>query len=198
MEDRPLQVCILMGSMRPKGNTAELLKPLMQELMINQAHVMYVSLADKKIAPCDACWTCQNVPVAPGCPKQDDMEQIYRVILNADVLVFATPIYTWYCTPPMKAMLDRLYALSKFYGDAPLGSMLEGKSLALVTTCGYPIEDAARPFEDGMKQYAHHAKMKYLGMLAERDLDDLASFQTPEAIEKAKNFAHVLMAPQKQ
>lgn len=30
----------------------------------------------------------------------------------------ATPIYSWYCTPPMKALLDRLvYGMNKYYGD---------------------------------------------------------------------------------
>ncbi len=192
MQQGPLHVVILNGSMRPRGNTAELLKPMMMELMGGGAHVQYVTLHDKKIAACDACWQCQNVSGEPGCPVDDDMRHIYKLILHADVLVLATPIYTWYCTPPMKCVLDRLYALSKYYGSVTDEALLSGKKLALVCSCGYPPEEAARPFEDGMRQYARHAKMEYLGMLAVRDEDDLASFQTAEAVERSKAFAKVI------
>ncbi len=194
MHEGPLHVVILNGSMRPRGNTAELLKPLMNALMMNGAHVQYVALHDKNIAPCDACWQCQHVANEPGCPKSDDMRHLYKLILHADVLVLATPIYTWYCTTPMKSVLDRLYALSKYYGEVKDGAMLRGKALAVVCTCGYPEADACRPFEDGMRQYAAHAKMDYLGMLSERDEDDLASFQTEAAVAKSRAFAKVILA----
>lgn len=39
-------------------------------------------------------------------------------VLASDLIVLATPIYSWYCTPPMKAIMDRLvYGLCKYYGD---------------------------------------------------------------------------------
>ena len=46
------------------------------------------------------------------------MEEIFRRVLACEVLVLATPIYSWYCTPPMKAVLDRLvYGMNKYYGE---------------------------------------------------------------------------------
>ncbi len=37
--------------------------------------------------------------------------------VRATLIVLATPIYSWYCTPPMKALLDRLvYGMDKYYG----------------------------------------------------------------------------------
>ncbi len=46
------------------------------------------------------------------------MQEIFRKVLACDLLVFATPIYSWYCTPPLKAAMDRLaYGMDKYYGD---------------------------------------------------------------------------------
>lgn len=39
-------------------------------------------------------------------------------VLESDMLILAIPIYSWYCTPPMKAFIDRLvYGMNKYYGD---------------------------------------------------------------------------------
>lgn len=46
------------------------------------------------------------------------MEEIFNCILSSDLIILASPIYSWYCTPPMKAALDRLvYGMNKFYGS---------------------------------------------------------------------------------
>ena len=84
-----------MGSARQGGNTVELCKPFIAELKENHAQVEYIPLHDKKIAPCLGCYRCQNVPGEYGCVQLDDMQDLVRHILQADVLVFATPIYTW-------------------------------------------------------------------------------------------------------
>lgn len=66
------------------------------------------------------------------------MAELARQVLESDLLVLATPIYSWYCTPPMKAALDRLvYGMNKYYGERRGPSLWAGKRLALITTCGY-------------------------------------------------------------
>ena len=49
------KICILMGSPRLNGNTAELLKPFISELENNGSIVDYIPLADKYILPCKGC-----------------------------------------------------------------------------------------------------------------------------------------------
>ena len=36
-----------------------------------------------------------------GCPQADDMQAVFDGVSACDLLVLATPIYSWYCTPPM-------------------------------------------------------------------------------------------------
>ncbi|MGN0664638.1 MAG: flavodoxin family protein, partial [Negativibacillus sp.] len=108
-----MKVLILMGSPRLHGNTAELCKPVIAALQDNQAQVRYVTLADKNIHPCKGCYACQNVEGVYGCVQNDDMYPIVEDILWADCIILATPIYSWYCTGEMKALLDRHYGLDK-------------------------------------------------------------------------------------
>ena len=130
-----MNALVLMGSPRLRGNTAELCKPLMEELRAQGAQVRYVTLADKDIRPCRGCYHCQNVERAYGCVQRDDMHAVVEDILWADLIVLATPIYSWYCTAQMKAVLERHYGLNKYYGTAK-GSLWAGRHVAILATSG--------------------------------------------------------------
>ena len=188
-----MKFCVLMASPRPKGNTVELLKPFLAELDYHKSEITYITLSDKDIKPCKGCYTCQNVSDEYGCIQQDDVADIMNEIIACDCVVLATPIYSWYCTAPMKALLDRHFGLNKFYRSAQ-GSLWEGKKVAIITTHGYDREYGAGPFEIGIKRLCEHSKLKYLGMYSVRDEDDLVSFQTEEAVNGAKAFARKILA----
>ena len=185
-----MNVLILMGSPRPHGNTAELCKPFMEELKENGAEVRYVTLADKDIKPCKGCYACQEVSGEYGCCQNDDMP--VEDILWADLIVLATPIYAWYCAAPMKNVLDRHYGFNKFYGSAE-GSLWTGKKVAIIATHGYEGAYATDPFEMGIQRLCKHSNLEYVGLFAVQDKDNLASFQTAEAVEGAKKFARRVM-----
>lgn len=184
-----MRVLILMGSMRKKGNTAELAKPFTATLTEHGVQVKTIWLRDLSITPCDACWACQYVPDRYGCAKDDDMQSIATDILSSDCIILATPIYSFFCTAPMKAMLDRHYGMNKYYGDTPGPSLWEGKKTGIIATCGYEPTYAASPFEDAVKKLCEHSRLAYIGMLAVRDEDDRVSFQTEEAVGASIAFA---------
>lgn len=188
-----MNVLILMGSPRRNGNTAELCKPLMEELERLGVQTRYLVLSDLDIRPCLGCYACQDVQGEYGCAQKDDMETVVAQVLWADCLVLATPIYSWYCTAPMKAVLDRHFGLNKFYRSAR-GSLWAGKYVAILATHGYDRAYATEPFETGVRRLCDHSGLHYLGMYAVRDEDDLASFQTEEAREGARRFARRIKA----
>ncbi len=120
-------------------------------------------------------------------------EELARRVLESDLLVLATPIYSWYCTPPMKAALDRLvYGLNKYYGERRGPSLWAGKRLALITTCGYRPERGADLWEEGMRRYCKHSGLRYQGMLAERHLGYNTVFFDGEKERRAREFARKL------
>lgn len=187
-----MNVLILMGSPRLSGNTAELCKPFLEELKANGAQVRYVTLADKRIAPCRGCYACQNVEGAYGCVQQDDMDGIVQDICWADLIVLATPIYSWYCPTAMKSVLDRHYGLNKFYGSAT-GSLWAGKKVAILATHGYEGAYATDPFEMGVQRLCKHSNLIYVGLYSVQDEDNLASFQTEAAVNGAREFARKVL-----
>lgn len=189
-----MKYCILMGSPRKNGNTSQLVNPFIDEIMLHKIQHDLIWLYDKRIEPCTACRQCQQDWSVFGCPYTDDMQEIFDKIYNSEVIVIATPIYSWYCTAPMKAVLDRLvYGMNKYYGDVKGPSLWQGKKVAIITTCGYRPEHGVDLFEEGIKRYCKHSKLDYVGMLAERDLGYASVFITEGKIARAKAFAQKLM-----
>ena len=188
-----MRILVLMGSPKPNGNTAGICGHFMDELRLRGAEVEYVTLYDKKISPCMGCFHCQHIAGEYGCAQQDDMLTIVDSMLMSDITVFATPIYFWQATAPMKAVMDRLYGLNKFYGSAPRCVLNDGQAYALITTCGYKPDYGAGLLEEGIRRWSKHSGFRYLGMYAVRDKGDPAAFRTDEAINGARSFAAGLL-----
>ena len=66
-----------------------------------------VLLTELKIAPCQACNTCQTTG---RCAQQDDMPALLDKMKRSQVWVLGTPIYWWGPTAQFKAFMDRWYA----------------------------------------------------------------------------------------
>ena len=185
-----MKTLILMGSPRREGNTAALTVPFMDELKAAGHEVEMVWLYDKEILPCLACRACQKDWTIFGCARKDDVQEIFNQIFSADLIVFATPIYCWYCTAPMKALMDRLvYGMNKYYGDEKGPALWAGKAVASITTCGYRPEKGVDLWEDGLKRYCKHSGLIYLGQLAERHLGYQTEFMDSEKEARARGFA---------
>ena len=187
-----MQICILNGSPRLNGNTAELAKPFIEELTSGGAKLDNYVIAQMNIASCKGCYHCQDVSGEYGCFQEDDMHTLAKSIQESDLIVLMTPIYTWFCTTELKAVLDRFYGLAKFYRSAE-GNLVEGKRIAILATHGYDAAYAADPFVIGIQRMCEHYHMRYDGMYSVRDVDDLASFQTKQAQNGAKDFARYLL-----
>jgi multimeric flavodoxin WrbA len=121
---------------------------------------------------------------------KDDAHAIFDAVLESDLILLATPIYSFYCTPPMKALLDRfVYGMNKYYGETKGQSLWAGKKVGILATCGYPPEKGADLFEEGMKRYCKHSQLNYVGMLCERHLGYDTEFMNEEKVENARRFA---------
>ena len=185
---------VIMGSPRKNGNTAALIKPFLEELELSPIRGETIWLYDKQISSCTACRTCQKDWTIFGCSHHDDAGEIFDKVLACDLVVLATPSYSWYCTPPMKALLDRLmYGMNKYYGDTKGPSLWAGKKVVLVVTCGYKPEKGADLLEEGIIRYCKHSQLHYLGMLAERDLGYKSVFMDEDKEKNSRLFAQKIL-----
>ncbi len=189
-----MKILVLTASPRQNGNTAELLKPFLATLKESGAEVLCLNLPDMNISPCKGCFSCQPIKDQYGCIIQDDVPPIMEEFLTSDVLVLATPIYSWYCTTPMKSFLDRHFGMNKYYYKGESKSLWQGKKVALITTHGYDREYGAGPFETGVLRLCEHSGLQYLGMYSVRDEKGLSSFRTHEAVEGAQTFAKMILS----
>ena len=190
-----MHICVLFASPRGKdSNTAQLVDIFLRVWRAAGHEAEIFSLYDLAIAPCRACRGCQIDHSAPNCVIHDDMGSIFESVLQSDLIVFASPIYSWYCTAPLKAAMDRLvYALCKFYGEKRGPSLMEGKALCALTTCGYRPDKAADLFDEGLRRWCKHARVRWLGLHSARHMGYGTEFMTPEIEENTVKFAENIL-----
>ena len=186
-----MRTMILFGSPRKKGNTFSLLRPFIDELEKNGSDVELLDVYESDIAGCKACFGCQKDKDRVYCIINDDMQPVLKAMEEADLIVVAAPIHSFGLPGPVKTAFDRsIYPFLKYYGDDPFGpSHFEGKTLAVITTCGYPVEKATPMLDDSMRLIAKHCKLNYAGMLAERQRSYRDEFMTEEKEAHAREFA---------
>ena len=189
-----MKFCVLMGGPRERGNTAALLRPFLEECGVMGVETEVIPLYNRAVKPCLGCMTCQDAAGGPGCVQDDDFGEIFQAMEDCDVIVLATPIYAFFCTAPMKALLDRaVYAGTKNYGAVKGPRLLEGKRLAAIATCGYPPEKGADLWEEGVKRFCRHGGLEYMGMFCRRDMGPGEPFMNGDREQAVRDFAQAIL-----
>ena len=101
-------VLILSGSPRIGGNSDLLCDEFMKGSIEAGHNVEKVNVAKKEIDYCKGCYYCQNHN--GECVIKDDMTEILQKIIDADVLVLASPVYFYSIDAQLKALIDRTVA----------------------------------------------------------------------------------------
>lgn len=93
------------GSPRPHGNTTFLLEQFMDGAGQHSRSLEVFRPHELNLEACHGCLRCN---VLRRCSiSGDDWEHISSRILEADVLIFASPIYFHHLPGPMKMLIDR-------------------------------------------------------------------------------------------
>lgn len=103
-----MKITILNGSPRVNGNTEIMVDEFIRGAKDSGHEVDKINLAGKKIAGCLGCQYC----FAHGgkCVQNDDMAVVLESLDQADLVVFASPIYWFDITGQLKCAIDRMYA----------------------------------------------------------------------------------------
>ena len=96
------------SSPRIRGNTDLLVREALSGAESAGADTEYIHLSDYDIAPCIECNTCYS---KGDCRIQDDFQQLSKKILDADRLVFATPVFFMTVCAQAKMLIDRSQCL---------------------------------------------------------------------------------------
>jgi multimeric flavodoxin WrbA len=120
---------VLHGSPRRGGNSDTLAEYFTRGLKDSgDVDVKDFYLNDMKIRPCQGCESCQTSEGNKCVIDDDDMQEIYSVFEDADIVVWATPMYWGYMTAQLKTALDRMEALAmdrdKYFVDKEFVAIL--------------------------------------------------------------------------
>ncbi len=141
------KVLAINGSPRGvKGNTQILLDAFLKGMVKGEKELELKTLIthDLEINHCKGCFTCWNV--TPGkCIWEDDMPRILQDYLEADVIIYVTPLYCYGMTASLKKLIERLLPLIKPYMIKKNGHYTHPRRYkeksqrhVLISNCGFP------------------------------------------------------------
>lgn len=136
------KILVLMSSPRKGGNCDTLSDAFIKGASESGHESEKVYLKDVNILPCLGCSACQNN--GGNCIRKDDMASIYEKMKEADVIVYASPVYFYTWNGIMKMMIDRTYAIEK---------ILTNKTFYLISAGQAPEEKYMQTMINSFRQY---------------------------------------------
>jgi multimeric flavodoxin WrbA len=159
------KILVISGSPKKNGNTAALVGWLREGAEAAGGDVTVVNAASLKFKHpgCLSCRQCQKNREY-GCVIDDDAKTVLQQMLQADVIVMATPLYFFSVSAQLKIIFDRMFSLYKWDNAADtMETPLKGKTFALTASAYEDIglSDLERPFV----LTAEYTGMRYASLL---------------------------------
>ena len=171
-----MKILVLNGSPRPQGNTAAMVKAFAEGAQENGHQVDIVNVCQKKIAGCLACEYCHQKGSGHErkCVQQDDMQEVYPLLDEAEMIVLASPIYYHGFTGQLQCTINRIYALDK-------PKNLNKAALIMSPGSDLVYGGAIFEYQNSFLQYLH---LEDMGMFAAHGKEN----QSPEKLKELRNF----------
>jgi len=188
-----MKVLGIMGSPRRQSNTEILLDKALEGARKAGAEVEKVLVSKLKISPCLEIYACLK---DGNCAIKDDMQLLYEKLLEADHIIFASPIFFYGVTSQAKAIIDRCQAL--WMRRYVLGIGKEDKRerravfISVGATRGQKLFDGAVLT---VKYFFDAIGVKYFGDLLVRGIDNKGQIEEhPETLEDAFRLGQELVS----
>ena len=183
-----MKIVAVLGSPRPKGNSALLAEAFLQAAGEQGAAAEVYLLNQMKIKGCQGCGKCKTE--SQVCVVEDDLKPVYEAIRGADLLVLASPVYFGDLSGQLKCFWDRTYA----WLNPDFSSRLApGKKSVMLLAQG---QAAVGMFNDIHPRYERWLKMfgfaenYVVRALGVREAGEVKN--KPEALERAQKLAQEL------
>ena len=184
-----MKVLGIYGSPRKNGNTDQLLDRALEGAESAGAEVSRISVRDLKISGCIECGGCDKTG---KCVVEDDMQKVYPLLEEANVIFLASPIFFYGMTAQVKALVDRCQAmwsgrmLNKTPEERKTYDSGRGYLIAVGATRGKNLFEGvqleAKYFYDALD-------MSYEGGIFFRSLEKRTAVkETPETLQEAFNL----------
>ena len=135
-------VLVISASPRKGGNSDTLCDEFIRGAQESGNHAEKIFLASKNIEYCIGCGVCNTTH---KCVQKDDMAEILDKMVDADVIVLATPVYFYTMSAQLKTVIDRTLGAAQQPG-------LENKEFYLIATAADGKAEMERTI-DGLRGY---------------------------------------------
>jgi multimeric flavodoxin WrbA len=184
-----MKVLGIYGSPRKGGNSDQLLDKALEGARAAGAETKAVYARDLKMSGCLECGGCDK---NGKCVVKDDMQSVYPLLEEADLIFLASPIFFYGITAQAKALIDRSQALwskrllEKTPEERKSYDSGRGYLIAVGATRGKNLFEGAQL----TAQYFFDAlDMSYDGGIFFRSLEKkTAAKKTPETLQEAYNM----------
>lgn len=187
-----IKIAAIHGSPRKGQNSDTLLNAILEGMKIEQHQVRHIYTAKENIKPCTACNACLK---HQGCVIEDYMQEAYKVLDDADIVITATPVYFHSVTAQLKTFIDRTQAVwgSKYVLENTMISRKRRLGFAICT--GGPPEEKSY-FDCTIKVLDIFHKCinaKLVGTIAVADVDNEHVRKREDVLEQTREEGRKLI-----
>ncbi|MGN0658399.1 MAG: flavodoxin family protein [Emergencia sp.] len=100
--------------------------------------------------PCSGCFTCFNRDLT-ACPHYGKLELMEKAILDADLLIFASPVYVYHATGQMMSFLDHFGTWWVVHRPRP--EMSRKQAVVISTAAGGGMKSTAKDMADSLQMW---------------------------------------------
>jgi len=191
-----LKVLGISASPRIDGSSDLLLRQALAGAESAGASTEYVGLRDFRIAPCDESNACY----ATGeCRIQDDFQLVLQKMLDADCLIFATPVFFMTVCAQAKLLIDRCQCLwaHKYVLKKPLFTTGRNRRAAVIAVGGSKSKKMFESVHLTMKYWFDVLEFNYVADLFINQIEEPARIkQHPTAFNDAYRLGSDLASPE--
>ena len=178
----PKKICVIKTSLRYNSNSDQLADAFIQGAKESGNSVEEISLKDKNIVFCKGCLACLKLG---ECVIKDDANSITEQIKQADVIVWATPIYYYEMSGQMKVMIDRANSLYE--------TDYQFRDVYLLSTAAENEDGVDHRAINGLKGWvACYPKSHFAGSVFAGGVDGPNTIKDHPALKKAYEMGKVI------
>ena len=181
-----MKTLIFNGSPRKNGDTVAMIRALRESL---PGEVKVIDAYRANIRPCVDCRRCWT---QVGCVIDDEMQQIYRDIAEADCIVIASPVYFSCLTGPLLSLMSRLqvlYTARRFHGVR----LIEKAKVGAILLAGGGDGSPARA-EDTAQGLLRCMRATHMGTVVTHKTDTLPAAEDAELLAAVRELGEKLAA----
>lgn len=173
-----MKILVLCGSPHKNGTTNVLAEAFLDGIDTEKHSVEKIWLQGKKTSPCLGCMYCKSHE--GNCAVKDDTAEILRAVIEAELIVFVSPLYYFGMTSQLKMVIDRFFAVNDV--------LRQKEKKAILLTAGSDTDgwamDGIRTHYEVMLKYLHWTSVGEICAYGCTTKEMLKATDYPAAAEK--------------